>query len=99
MFQNRVKNYLTRINEISAKEEESETNKSKLTLDKESSARIIKRSLWANAKKSGGGGGGGGGGGAKTTSQVSEIVNATLENATKRENDDENTSEKKKLKT
>ena len=94
MFQNRVKNYLTRINEISAKEEESETNKSKLTLDKESSARIIKRSLWANAKKSGGGGGG-----AKTTSQVSELVNATLENATKRENDDENTSEKKKLKT
>lgn len=96
MFQNRVKNYLTRINEISAKEEESETNKSKLTLDKESSARIIKRSLWANAKKSGGAGGGGG---AKTTSQVSELVNATLENATKRENDDENTSEKKKLKT
>lgn len=94
MFQNRVKNYLTRINEISAKEEESETNKSKLTLDKESSARIIKRSLWANAKKSGGAGGG-----AKTTSQVSELVNATLENATKRENDDENTSEKKKLKT
>lgn len=95
MFQNRVKNYLTRINEISAKEEESEKNKSKLTLDKESSARIIKRSLWANAKKSGGGAGSG----AKTTSQVSELVNATLENATKRENDDENTSEKKKLKT
>ena len=39
---------MTRINDI-VKEEEDKKNK--LTLDKASSARIIKRSLWMNASK------------------------------------------------
>ena len=39
---------MTRINDI-VKEEEDKKNK--LTLDKASSARIIKRSLWMNATK------------------------------------------------
>ncbi len=43
----RVKKYMTRITEIS----EAEANKNPLKLDKESSARIIKRSLWQKAIK------------------------------------------------
>ncbi len=43
----RVKNYMTRITEIA----EAEANKNPLKLDKESSARIIKRSLWQKASK------------------------------------------------
>jgi hypothetical protein len=40
---------MLRINEISKKEEDKQ--KSKLTIDKDSSARIIKRSLWQHAQK------------------------------------------------
>ena len=43
----RVKKYMTRITEIS----ETGTNKNPLKLDKDSSARIIKRSLWQKAIK------------------------------------------------
>lgn len=87
----RIKTYLTRINEVAEKLENPEANTNKNRIDKQSSARIIKRSLWANAKRQGGGGG---------KSQVSEMVNATLETgsktestSTKRAQDDEETDE------
>ncbi|CAF0827789.1 unnamed protein product [Brachionus calyciflorus] len=64
----RVKNYLSRINEITSSEEYK--NKS-VKVDKESSARIIKRSLWMNASN-------------KSKGKVSEIVNNTLESANKK---------------
>ena len=39
-----------RINEIAKKKEDEENKKSRLVLDKDSSARIVKRSLWQNAQ-------------------------------------------------
>lgn len=59
---------MTRINEISDKVENPDAYKNKLKLDKQSSARIIKRSLWQNAKAG--------------RSQVNELVNTTLDSAT-----------------
>ncbi|RNA15809.1 nuclear nucleic acid-binding C1D [Brachionus plicatilis] len=81
----RVKSYLNRINEISASEE----YKNKSTkVDKESTARIIKRSLWMNANN-------------KAKEKVSELVNATLESAVVEKriqyDIDENLSKKIKL--
>ena len=57
---------MTRINEISEKMDPA--NKCKFRIDKESSARIIKRSLWANAIKKDG------------KSQINQMVNSVLEN-------------------
>jgi hypothetical protein len=64
-YKTRVKQYFSRIKEI----EEAQTLKNTNKIDKESSARIIKRSLWMNAQQ---------GGKTKATS-VSDLVNKTLE--------------------
>lgn len=60
---------MTRINEIGEKQENPDANKNKLKIDKQSSARIIKRSLWSNASKT-----------SKKVmkSQVNEMINSTL---------------------
>lgn len=71
---------MTRINEIAEKQENPDAHKNKLKIDKQSSARIIKRSLWANASNKNRTSGTGGAGGSK--SQVSEMINATLDAAT-----------------
>jgi hypothetical protein len=73
----RVRQYFARIKEI----EEAETLKNPLKIDKESSARIIKRSLWMNAQQ---------GGKTKATS-VSDLVNKTLETGTDKHKLDEDT--------
>lgn len=76
---------MTRINEVAEKLENPEANTNKNRIDKQSSARIIKRSLWANAKRQGGGG----------KSQVSEMVNATLETGRNNSSTTESTSTKR----
>lgn len=81
---------MVRINEIAEKLENPDADKNKLKLDKQSSARIIKRSLWANANQK------------KGRSQVSDMVNATLESSVngKRDlEDDESSHSDKKLKS
>lgn len=79
---------MTRINEISEKYDGS--SKNKFRIDKESSARIIKRSLWANASNKKGG-----------RSQINQMVNSTLENGTGAVDNDngneENESNKREL--
>lgn len=72
---------MTRINEINASEEYKNKN---IKVDKESTSRIIKRSLWMNASN-------------KTKEKVSELVNTTLE-STVLEKDDTNHDLSKKIK-
>lgn len=72
---------MTRINEISASEEYKNKN---TKVDKESTARIIKRSLWMNANN-------------KAKEKVSELVNATLESSVLENTNEENLNKKIKL--
>lgn len=69
---------MSRINEIVQAEEAKAKNTIKI--DKESSARIIKRSLWMNATN-------------KNKVKVNELVNSTLESTIKRSNTDQEEEE------